>query len=214
MCVICKNERVNSDKELNCSNCSLITCIPPSHSCDDTFINLKRLDCYDCLSLINVSYSLINLNCLNCFNCPLLTSIPNTLVNLIILECSYCPLLTSIPNTLVNLGELNCCYCPLLTNIPNTLVNLIYLDCRSSSLITSISNNIKYLECENCPWIDKYVRRDNIRKLITLQRFVKRNLKYWIFSRWIKSRGGVEWIYHPDNIGGKIAKKRIEKMFI
>jgi hypothetical protein len=50
-------------------------------------------------------------------------------------------------------------------------------------------------------------------KLITLQRFVKKNYKYFLFKRWINSREGVEWIYHPTNIGGKMAKKQLAKCF-
>lgn len=60
------------------------------------------------------------------------------------------------------------------------------------------------------PWIGRD-RLENIKKLIQIQRYVKKNLKHWIFKRWIKSKEGVEWLYHPDNIGGKCVKKQLEK---
>jgi Leucine-rich repeat (LRR) protein len=158
--------------------------------------------------------TLINLTKLECSQCPQLTSIPSTLINLTTLNCSECHLLTSIPSTLINLTYLNCLDCPV-TSIPSTLINLIYLNCSYCILLTRIPstlNKLKYFICTNSPWINKY-KTKNITKLITIQQFVKKNIKGWIFSRWIKSREGVEWIYHPDNIGGKIAKKEIEKMF-
>jgi hypothetical protein len=182
-------------------------------------INLTELNCSDCPLLTSIPYTLINLKSLNCSDCPLLTSIPSTLVNLKSLNCSDCPLLTSIPNTLINLIGLHCSDCPLLTSIPDTLVNLIYLDCSGNRLITTVPFILRtynpriHIYYDDCPWIN-YNKDKNIRKLITLQRFVKKNIKYWIFSKWIKSKEGVEWIYHPDNIGGIIAKKSIEKLFL
>ena len=155
---------------------------------------MEELLCSNCPLLTGIPDTLINLFNLDYDDCPLSTSIPDTLVNLTYLDCSNCPLLTSIPDTLVNLEELLCSNCPLLTSIPDTLVNLTELD------------------CINCPWIDKN-KTKNIQKLITFQRFVKKYVKYQIFSRWIKSKEGVEWIYHSDNIGGKIAKKQIENLF-
>jgi hypothetical protein len=53
---------------------------------------------------------------------------------------------------------------------------------------------------------------NKLKKLITLQRFVKKNYRYFTFKHWIRSRAGVEWLYSPDNIGGIMAKKQLEKM--
>jgi hypothetical protein len=147
--------------------------------------------------------------------CPLVTSIPSTFVNLTSLYCRDCMLLTSIPDTLVNLELLDCSYCPLLTSIPSTFVNLFFLDCGDCPLLTSIPSTFvsasTWVIDDNSPWINKKSKDDNMGKLITLQLFVKKYVKYRIFSNWIKSREGVEWIYHPDNIGGKMAKRDIEK---
>ena len=86
------------------------------------------------------------------------------------------------------------------------------MDCGSCPKLTIIPDNIIDYNYYNSPWISESKTR-NIQKLITLQHFVKNNIKYWRFSRWIKSREFNEWIYHPDNIGGKMAKREIEKMF-
>ena len=50
----------------------------------------------------------------------------------------------------------------------------------------------------------------NIDKIIVLQRFARKNFKYFVFRRWIKSKEFNEWFYHPDNIGGKNAKRRLQ----
>ena len=230
MCIICQTSDISTLvrlPRLNCIDCLVLTIIP------DILINLAYLNCKDSL-LTSIPSTLINLTYLDCRNSHLLTNIPSTFINLTYLDCSRCPILTSIPNTFVNLRHLNCNNCPLLPNIPNTLVNLTCLNCNSCCLLTCIPNTLvklKILNCCNChmlintpqyykikyfyhnsSWIDPN-KTNNIQKLITLQRFVKKNLKYWIFSRWIKSREFNEWIYHPDNIGGKMAKKQIEKMF-
>jgi hypothetical protein len=136
----------------------------------------------------------------------------SSLINLTGLDCSYCPLLTSIPDTLINLINLYCHNCPLLTSIPSNFIKLIFLNCDSCSLLTSIPSSVVYLICYKCPWIDSN-KTKNIQKLITIQRFIKNNIKYRRFSRWIKSKTGIEWIYHPNNIGGIIAKREIERMF-
>ena len=56
---------------------------------------------------------------------------------------------------------------------------------------------------------EKFRYENNIDKIIVLQRFARRNFKYFVFKRWIKSKEFNEWFYHPDNIGGKNAKRRL-----
>ena len=126
-------------------------------------------------------------------NCKTLTNIP-ILPNLIYLYCSKCPLLTSIP-ILPNLIRLDCFKCPKLINIP-ILNNLIYLDCNNCHLLTNIPilNNLISVDCsscnllievpvatciciDNCVWLNNNKRRKRqIKKLIKLQRIVKRYL--------------------------------------
>jgi hypothetical protein len=210
MCIICETKDISTLvnlRRLDCYNCPLLTSIP------NTLVNLINISCIGCPLLTSIPNTLVNLRTLYCDNCPLLSCIQSTFVNLIYLRCVKCPLLTSIPDTLINLTHLICTNCPLLTSIPDTFINLIELHCNGNRLITSIPYiSTGYNYYYDCPWINNNKTR-NIQKLITLQRFVKKNLKYWRFSRWIKSREFNEWIYHPDNIGGKMAKREIEKMF-
>jgi hypothetical protein len=88
------------------------------------------------------------------------------------------------------------------------------LDCRKCIGITTIPTiyDLILLDCSGCTWIDPSIKESNLKKLITLQRFVKKNYRYFTFKHWIRSRPGVEWLYSPDNIGGKVVKKQTEKM--
>jgi hypothetical protein len=213
MCKICLQDNYTlEDLNVLYIRCLYLTIIP------NTLVNLTRFYIDGCPLLTSIPNIFVNLTHLSIKNCPLLTSIPDTLINLTELDCSGCPLLTNIPNTLINLTELDCSGCPLLTNIPNTLVNLKSLRCLNCPLLFISDDsleNLIHLYCnDKSNWIYPPKKDNNINKLITLQRFVRSNIKYWIFSRWIKSRKGVEWIYHPDNIGGKMAKKEIERIII
>lgn len=51
----------------------------------------------------------------------------------------------------------------------------------------------------------------NIRKLQILQRFCKKNQKYWRFERWVRSRSFAEWFYAPENPGGRLSKLQIQR---
>jgi len=132
---------------------------------------------------------------INCYNCPLIKDIP-VLPNLTHLDCSGCPLVKEIP-VLPNLKHLYCYNCPLLQSVP-PLPRLIYLD------------------CSGCPWLnhrDNPEYKDNIEKLVQLQRVAKKTLIYRRFINYIYSRSFTEWFFHPDGPGGKIHMKQIEKFY-
>jgi hypothetical protein len=145
------------------------------------------------------------------WGCTGITTIP-TLPNLTSLYCSGCTGLTTI-SPLPDLITLDCTGCTGITTI-SPLPDLITLDCTGCTGITCIPPvlNLTYLYCGGCTWIDPRIEKSNLKKLITLQRFVKKNYRYFTFKHWIKSRAGVEWLYSPDNIGGKVVKKQIEKL--
>jgi hypothetical protein len=146
---------------------------------------------------------------LRCWDCPLLTSIPiipgmqkldmtqcdvieiPVIAGLKILRCWGCLLLKTIP-VIPGLKELTCGYCPLLTSIP-------------------MIPGLQKLECGGCPWLpyenDDYGR--NITALVTLQRFCRKNLKYWRIKNWVGSVACTEWFYDPQNMGGH---KQIQRM--
>lgn len=94
MCKICNNDNLEGLKELDCTNCPLLTIIP-------NIKGLKRLKCSNCPLLTIISY-IKGLRTLWCSNCPLLKTIPN-IEGLEYLYCNNCTLITEIPN----IGELN-----------------------------------------------------------------------------------------------------------
>ena len=75
--------------------------------------------------------------------------------------------------------------------------------CRSFLFINH-QNRLLY---SMCPWFKADERK--MTSLIKAQRISKKIIKANRFSRWINSRNGKEFIYDPNNIGGKIEKKRM-----
>ena len=51
----------------------------------------------------------------------------------------------------------------------------------------------------------------NVAKLRVLQQYVRRNFRYWIFKRWIRSKAFMEWVYHPNQIDGRWSKMLIQQ---
>ena len=107
------------------------------------------------------------------------------------LDCSDCISLTSLPS-LPNVTHLHCSYCTSLTSLPE-IPNMTYLDCSGCMWLNHNSNS-------------KYTA--NILRLARLQKWYRRV----IWCRYLKSKEFIEWCYHPDNIGGKHAKKSILKV--
>jgi hypothetical protein len=104
----------------------------------------------------------------------------------------------------------------MLTSVPN-IIGLKKLGCSACRMLTSIPhiNSLKKLDYFDCPWINrggnpKY--KNNINKLITLQRFCKKNYKYFVFKRWVKSQEFNEWFYAPENVGGIKHKQMMERV--
>jgi hypothetical protein len=66
-----------------------------------------------------------------------------------------------------------------------------------------------------------YQEQLSLLTLINEEQVPKRNIivnflrkcKFYRLTRLCKTRAFCEWYYHPDNIGGKISKKKIEKIF-
>jgi hypothetical protein len=144
--------------------------------------------------------------------CPLVTTIP-VIPGLQRLHCIHCPFLTSIDSlaSIPGLRELYCNNCPLLTTIP-AIPGLRYLNLWRCPLLTSIPviPGLQELSCESCPWVPQspsYERRIN--GLLTLQRFCRKNLRYWRIKNWVGTVACTEWFYHPQNMGGH---KHIQRM--
>ena len=89
------------------------------------------------------------------------------------------------------------------------------LDCSGCTPLTSLPElpNATSLNCRDCVWLNhssnsKYTI--NISRLTHLQRWYRRML----WCRYLASKEFTEWCYHPDNIGGKRAKKDILNILV
>jgi len=197
MCIICTGEiykqNLNTLTELSVSYCLNLT----SEKLQEILIqckNLKTLRCNDCTSL--TSLDLRNNK------------------NLTTLGCSYCKSLTSLDllNN-INLTRLWCNNCTSLTslNLQNN-INLITLECYNCRTLTSLNllSNIENIHHSRCPWICQ--NKDfssNLQRLIKIQRWYRKLL----IIKYMKSKQFVEWIYAPNNIGGKCHKLKLLKEF-
>jgi hypothetical protein len=159
-------------------------------------IGIERLKCYRCPNLTSIP-NIKGLKQIDCFKCPNLTSIPN-IKGLKQIDCSNCDNLTSIPN-IKGLKGIGCHYCPMLTSIPNT-PSICYSAC-------PWIEHTQYPHCE-----DPY-NENNIQKLLLLQKFCKKNFRYFVFNRWVKSQEFKEWFYAPENVGGRKHKKMMEREY-
>ena len=147
--------------------------------------------------------------------CSYITEIP-VILELKILDCSGCTRLTKI-SVIPGLKELRCTACDGLTEIPNIL-GLRELDCSDCTALIKIpthcgSPGLEVLGCCGCPWLVQNPY-NKIPQGLKLQRWIKNNFKYFVFRRWISSQEGREFLYHPDNIGGRIEKAKMMKTLL
>jgi len=195
-------------KILYCNNCP-ITEIP------NTFTNLEQLNCSGCKYIYNLPNNLLQLDTLDCYNTNIL-EIPSSYIKLEHLDCSECSYIIYIPDTLINLETLICSYTNIVT-IPY-FKKLYILDCSYCRLLLKINNKDSLnliIKCIESPWVecknnDKFVT--NINKVRIIQLWIKRNVKFLIFKKWIKNKDGLEWLYNPCNIGGRIVKQSMYKI--
>jgi hypothetical protein len=158
--------------------------------CRGEYKNEDALVCRGC-TLLTILPDIPNVKVLICVGCTSLTTLPE-MPNVTSLYCYDCSSLTSLPE--MPNGRLISCYnCTSLTTLPKMLDNIV-------------------LYCNECTWLytshnTKY--DNNIRCLITLQR----QYRHVIMRRYLTSREFIEWIYSPDNIGGKIVKKSLNNLF-
>ena len=161
---------------------------------------LQKLDVSFCSNLTSEKLQEVLIQCKNlkelrCYCCTSLTSLDlRNNINLSLLSCSRCTSLTSL-----DLRE----------NIKLTI-----LWCRSCISLTSVDLHIeldyKYINCYNSPWIsqNEYFS-SNLQKLLKIQRWYRRIL----IIKYMKSKQFIEWIYNPNNIGGKYHKLKLLKEF-
>jgi len=107
------------------------------------------------------------------------------------LRCSHCTSLTSLD--LRNSIKLETLYC---------------YNCTSLTNLQLFKSNITNLDCDYCPWIS--LNEDfssNLQNLIKLQRWYRKI----VIIKYMKSQQFIEWIYAPNNIGGRLYKKWLLK---
>lgn len=136
-----------------------------------------------------------NLTEIDCSGCTTVTSIPY-IKHLRILKCSWCTSLTSI-SMLNKLYLLNCSWCTSLTSIP---------------ILNNLYGLPPLLFHTGCRWLPNNLEfKNNLRRLIVIQKFVKKILPLKRLNIWLNSSVFNEWYYSPGNPGYKRAIARINK---
>jgi len=213
-------------RELQCYSCTSLTSLDLRNN-----INLKELVCSSCTSLTSLDLrNNINLKELVCSSCPSLTSLDlRSNINLEILWCFKCTSLNylkvpsnctyiSFHDTLIK--EIDFSNCELIeTIIVNELVisldlinckklsKLVISDCRFLTNISLYKTPLTF-RYSNCLWITQYKDFiNNLQRLIKMQRWYRKLL----IIKYMKSQKFIEWIYSPDNIGGRLYKKWLLK---
>jgi len=132
------------------------------------------------------------------------------------------------------LTRLDCSGCRSLLKIPqlyikNKYSELIYLNINLEGsdqygqnkiimMMDEDNNIISRFIVNRCPWLN-YTQKgnnyfiNNLSKLKILQNWYRKNIKFWRFKRWMLRKDIIEWLYNPNNIGGKIVKHNIMQSF-
>jgi len=200
MCIICTGEIYNENfdilQELHIMLCLKIT----SEKLQEILFQckqLKVLSCYWCMSITSLDL--------------------RENKNLKIVGCTTCESLTSINlQENINLETLSCPNCISLTNLDvqkcNKLKQLFCHGCRSLTILkyTIVQYENVNIVLNNCTWIFQCPGfPSNLQNLIKLQRWYRRIL----IIKYLKSQEFIEWIYNPNNIGGRLHKVKLLKEF-
>lgn len=176
--------------------------------CTSTLAELKtqkRLYCAWCtkLEVIPELPSLLGLNCRRAPNLKVISELPS----LKHLSCGGCTSLESIP-VLPSLRELNCMDCISLEVISEqpSLRVLNVMGCTSLKVYPVLP----FLEHLYITQDHNWISRVQLNRVVKIQRYLKKSLQLRVIGR---SREWIEWYYNPNNVGGKMAKIRLEKMF-
>jgi len=206
-------------KALYCYYCASLTSLNLQNN-----KNLEILYCYNCSSLTSLdlrsssegvtSKGCINLVTLWCFYCTSLTSLDLwSNINLEELWCSFCTSLTSLDlQSNINLKILYCNFCNSLTSLDlRNNKNLVTLVCSSCKSLTSLNlpKECKgFINQYKCPWIIQNEEfSSNLQRLIKLQKWYRKLL----IIKYLKSLEFIEWVYSPNNIGGRLYKIKLLK---
>jgi len=189
---------------LDCSNTN-ISMFPKSP-------NLKELYCDNNPNIIQIPTFLKKLKIVFCRNNINLKYFPTNCI-LPMLDCSGCRSLLKIPQLYIKNKNSKLKY--LNTNLEGSNG---YSQNKIITVIDEYDDIISKFTVNRCPWLN-YTQKgnnyfmNNLSKLKILQAWYRKNIKFWRFKIWIKSKDGLEWLYNPDNIGGKIVKRNIMQSF-
>ncbi len=166
-------------------------------------ISLTYLNCYKCKDIKEIPKELVNLNGLDCCNTQII-AIPKELINLTYL-CVHNTQIKEIPKELTNLTYLFCDG-TLIKEIPKEFINLKYFHCIHTQ-ITEIPKELVKLKFVNYIGIIYWDRswfktKDEIKKIIKLQKFWKKNGKFIIKlpTLWRIAEYYTKKKYSPKNI--------------
>lgn len=204
MCRICRNEIDYNQKtpELDCSGCPNLTKIP-------NIPGLRSIWCVRCPKLTEI-VAPAGLYYLNCIECKSLTQIPQISGYLF---CISCPKLTKISIT-GGISIIHCDGCISLTHILyddfscNSFRNFSCNRCRN--LIQTPSGIDNLFGNYGCPWLNHRSNQgyeENIKKLVILQRWMKRLIVRKRLVRMIPRL--MPLYYHPLAKGGYFHKKHM-----
>jgi len=132
-----------------------------------------------------------NLSSLYCYNCISLASLDlQENKKLTSVHCDNCKSLTSI-------------------NIPENInLSLWCFNCPSLTSLNLPKGYHGHIDYSDCPWISQnedFI--NNLQRLIKIQRWYRKLL----IIKYLKSQEFIEWVYAPDNIGGRLYKKWLLK---
>jgi hypothetical protein len=196
--------------------------------------NLKHLMIHDSDTLsylkIDEDSSLESLDIARVPKLKSITGLPYSMTKIFCYDCPQleilqgCRSVNDIRLVQISIKELSLDYankvivskCPRLQKIEIRNKGLSNLNCSECAILTELKLFEDVLpmifQCKDSPWLNyngKY--KDSLKKLIILQKFCRKNMKYFIFRNWIKSEKFAKWFYHPENYGGKIHKMKMTK---
>jgi hypothetical protein len=219
MCIICETpyEELKNVSNIHCFRCKNLKSIPDFLNADLVYIN-------GCPNLETFETNLPRLKFLECWDCPKLQKIDvKKASSLRTIKCYFLNNLRIISGDISNIREICISSCAKLEKVG---------DIKSSS-----SSSSSYFSCDRCislreigvekfsalsvnfnacPFLEHLQINPkcskNFRNFSILQQKVKKYIRYRRFVKFINSKAFIEWIYAPERIGGKLAKRSIENI--
>jgi len=176
-------------QKLQCHLCPLITCITIPSTIYKTL---------QCISLWEIPVTFIDTS--KCINLTDFIAVDSQLISI--------DLRKNKKIEFINLSQSSSLKSINLTGIVG-FSYITFLHCDNCRLLTSLLMNDEYYQYINyskCPWITQ--NKDfssNLQNLVKLQRWYRK----LVIIKYMKSQEFIEWIYSPNNIGGKCCKKKL-----